>query len=66
MQLLLILFTLIVATLISWTVYTRFFHPYSRIPGPFLASLSRLWLVQCVRGGKVHEVTRKLHDKYGM
>ncbi|KAG7009357.1 cytochrome P450 monooxygenase [Physcia stellaris] len=64
MQFLLALFTLVVASLISWTVYTRFFHPYSSIPGPFLASLSRLWLVQCVRGGKVHEVTLKLHERY--
>lgn len=60
------LFTLVVASLISWTVYTRFFHPYSHIPGPFLASLSRFWLVQCVRGGKIHEVTWKLHERYGM
>lgn len=35
----------------SWIVYTRFFHPLAKIPGPWLASVSRVWyMVQVFRG----------------
>lgn len=65
MQVLITLPAVFVVYIVLWTIYTRFFHPYARIPGPFLASLSRLWLVRCVLGGKAQEVTRRLHKDHG-
>lgn len=50
---------------ISWTVYTRFFHPLSHIPGPFWASVSRIWYVYRIRQGDMEVVQRKLHARYG-
>lgn len=49
----------------SWIVYCRFFHPFSSIPGPFLASFSRLWIGGSVSGGRAEHTQRELHAKYG-
>ena len=48
-----------------WSVYSRFFHPLSRYPGPFLASISRAWLVSQGAGARAEETQRELHAKYG-
>ncbi|KAH8813466.1 cytochrome P450 [Flagelloscypha sp. PMI_526] len=40
-------------------------HPLATYPGPFLASLSNLWMVYQVSGGKRHVLLIKLHQKYG-
>ena len=29
-----------------WIIYARWLHPYSKHPGPFLASISRLWYIK--------------------
>ncbi|KAL2864115.1 cytochrome P450 [Aspergillus lucknowensis] len=50
---------------VGWLVYTRFFHPLSRIPGPFWASVSRYWLGYQVFTGKAEFVQRRLHEIYG-
>lgn len=46
-------------------VYNLFFHPLRRYPGPFLASISRLWS----RIGNFHgcksERIHAAHEKYG-
>lgn len=51
--------------MISWTVYTLFFHPLSRYPGPKLAAITPLvhllWDIQ----GKQHSTIKMLHDMYG-
>lgn len=48
-----------------YVVYQRLLSPFSRIPGPFWASLSRLWLAWHAYKGDVHAVTVRLHEKYG-
>ncbi|KAH0162625.1 cytochrome P450, partial [Aureobasidium melanogenum] len=50
---------------LSWIVYTRFFHPLKHIPGPFWASISRLWMVYRIRQGDMEVVQRRLHAQYG-
>ena len=48
-----------------WIVYARHFHPLSKIAGPWLASVSRLWyMVQIARGDMEH-TQRRLHAQYG-
>lgn len=48
-----------------WIVYTRWFHPLARFPGPFWASVSRVWTVLHVLPGDAEKTQRKLHEKYG-
>ncbi|KAK3996608.1 putative cytochrome P450 pisatin demethylase-like protein, partial [Cladorrhinum sp. PSN332] len=50
---------------ISWVIYARWFHPYSKYPGPFLASISRLWIAKEVAQTRGDQAVKELHDKYG-
>lgn len=45
--------------------YNIFFHPLHRIPGPFFAKLTRLWLFWHDFGGNPHTKIRALHQKLG-
>ncbi|KAK1998422.1 cytochrome P450 4A10 [Colletotrichum falcatum] len=47
------------------SVYNVFFHPLRRVPGPFLAKLSRLWLFYHDYHGNPHNHIRGLHQKLG-
>ncbi|KAF9889442.1 hypothetical protein FE257_007344 [Aspergillus nanangensis] len=49
----------------AWVFYTRWFHPLSRYPGPFWASVSRVWTVLHVYRGEAETEQRKLHERYG-
>lgn len=55
----------IVSSLLVWLAYSRFFHPLSGVPGPFLASATRLWYVHSMRQGSWDKVNRNLHARYG-
>ncbi|CEN61002.1 hypothetical protein ASPCAL07672 [Aspergillus calidoustus] len=50
---------------VLWIAYARTFHPYARYPGPFLASISRLWIVMEIFQGRAHRTQAELHKKYG-
>ena len=50
---------------VTWVIYSRYFHPLSGIPGPFWASLSRLWLAKQASDGRIDEVLRNLHGELG-
>jgi hypothetical protein len=50
---------------LAWIVYARLFHPLKHIPGPFWASISRLWMVHHLWRGDMDVVQRGLHQKYG-
>lgn len=46
-------------------IHYRFFHPLSQFPGPFWASVTRLWILyHSVKGDEV-AVFEKLHKKHG-
>jgi len=51
--------------LLLGAVYRRYFHPLSKYPGPFLASITRWWLAFEIFSGKHEQHIRKLHKKYG-
>lgn len=59
------LLTAITLYLISWIVYCRYFHPLHAIPGPFLASISRVWIVFKTMKGDMEHTQRALHKKHG-
>jgi hypothetical protein len=48
-------------------LYRLFFHPLSKIPGPKLAAISRLYdfYYDCIRGGKFVFKIEELHKQYG-
>jgi hypothetical protein len=46
-------------------VYYRFFHPLRHFPGPFWASVTRLWVAYHNIKGDECEVELALHRKYG-
>ncbi|KAL2795454.1 cytochrome P450 [Aspergillus keveii] len=50
---------------LGWIIYCRFFHPLRAIPGPLLASISRVWLVHQAATGHLEQTQRALHRKYG-
>lgn len=51
--------------LLSYVSYLRLFHPLARFPGPFPASVTRLWLVYQARTLQRHRIEMDLHQKYG-
>jgi len=58
--------TISIPFLIVFTaLYKRFLHPYSNIPGPFWASISRAWYIQQINRGDMDKTTKALHKQYG-
>ena len=55
----------VLISLIGWIVYCRYFHPLHAIPGPFLASISRAWIVFKTASGDMEHTQRALHKKHG-
>jgi hypothetical protein len=53
------------AAFLAYVVYIRFFSPLAGIPGPWSASLSRLWLIQHSLRGDMHRATIELHNRHG-
>ncbi|KUJ11235.1 cytochrome P450 [Mollisia scopiformis] len=60
-----ILFTTVVLYITGWIVYCRYFHPLRAIPGPFLASISRSWIVYKTMAADMEHTQRALHKKHG-
>lgn len=60
-QILVLFLTLVFVTIIR----RRYFSPLSHIPGPFLASFSRLWHMRYIIRGDQQMVLARAHEKYG-
>lgn len=48
-----------------WILYARTLHPLATVPGPFWASISRLWYMYRIYIGDMHTVQRSLHEQFG-
>ncbi|KAK2025530.1 putative cytochrome P450 monooxygenase [Colletotrichum zoysiae] len=46
-------------------IYNLFFHPLSKVPGPFLAKITRFWLLHEERRGDASNTLAELHRKHG-
>jgi hypothetical protein len=55
----------IVVLVVGWVVYQRILSPYAGIPGPFWASITRLWYLQRINAEDMHRYTKMLHKQYG-
>ncbi|KAL0936767.1 cytochrome P450 oxidoreductase [Colletotrichum truncatum] len=51
--------------LLSWIVYQRYLSPFARIPGPYWASITRLWLTWHSYKGDLHLIMINLHEVHG-
>ncbi|KAK5709017.1 hypothetical protein LTR17_020163 [Elasticomyces elasticus] len=55
---------LLVGVLVAYLGYNRFLHPLNKVPGPFLASISPLWLAwQCMHRRRPR-LDLDLHKRY--
>ena len=50
---------------LAYAIYLRFLSSLSSIPGPLLASFSRLWLLKRSWDGDMHRTMITLYAKYG-
>lgn len=48
-----------------WILYCFTWHPLANVPGPFWASITRLWYMYRLYAGDMDQVQRALHKKYG-
>lgn len=51
--------------LIASCIYSRYFHPLSRFPGPFTASITNFWKLYICITKKAHSKGIEYHAKYG-
>jgi hypothetical protein len=58
-------FLLGTALILSAAIYRLFLHPLSRIPGPRPAAVTNGWLAYHVRNGRMLQLGKTLHAKYG-
>lgn len=54
-----------VSYLLLWIVHALLFSKLRKVPGPFLAKLTRLWEVKKVITGNIHGIMIDLHKKHG-
>ncbi|KAF2458809.1 flavonoid 3',5'-hydroxylase [Lineolata rhizophorae] len=50
---------------LSQIIYYRFFHPLAKFPGPFWASVTRLWIAYHNVKADEYLLEHELHKKYG-
>jgi hypothetical protein len=50
----------------AWLFYARWLHPLAKFPGPWLAAVSRVWIVLHVVRGSAEAEQKRLHEKYGL
>lgn len=55
----------VLVLILTTAVWRRFCSPLKHIPGPFWASITRLWHVKIITDGKQNERLKSEHEKYG-
>jgi len=51
--------------LLAYVLYQRLLSPLAKIPGPFWASVSRLWITKHAWDGDMNRVAIALHERHG-
>src|SRR5262249_46501370 len=53
---------------ITLVIYRCYFHPLASVPGPFLASVTRLyaWYYNVILEGQFYKEIERMHEVYGM
>lgn len=60
-----LLVALPVISILGWIIYARTIHPLASIPGPWLATWSRLWYMRKIWSEDVEVDERALHKEHG-
>lgn len=55
----------VVAYNLLWFIYTSLISSLGKIPGPFLARISRVWEMKEAATGNLHETIIHLHQRHG-
>ncbi|PYI32403.1 cytochrome P450 [Aspergillus indologenus CBS 114.80] len=55
----------LLADLLAQLLYSCYFHPLARYPGPFLARFTNLWRFASFLRGQHHLTEENLHQRYG-
>lgn len=61
----LIIFGLIFVTIVGNGIKNRYFHPLSKIPGPFWGSITNLYCSLLFLTGESHTIEYACHKRYG-
>ncbi|KAK3348528.1 cytochrome P450 [Neurospora tetraspora] len=59
------LLLLIIVIILAISIYRLFLHPLAGIPGPRLAALSNIWHAYHARNGRMYQLGKTLHKRYG-
>lgn len=54
-----------IVIILSYAIYQRYFHPLSKYPGPFLATVTDLWQVYQFLTLRQPYTLTELHERYG-
>lgn len=57
--------SVLILLLLTLAFHALLLHPLSRVPGPFLASISNAWYAYHVRNGSLFTLGKALHRQYG-
>ncbi|KAI0532833.1 cytochrome P450 [Xylaria digitata] len=49
----------------GWCVYTLYFHPLAKYPGPKLAAITQVWLAKVWLSGRFPSILQNVHRQYG-
>lgn len=56
----------LLVAIVGGAIRTKYLSPISDIPGPFLASFTRMWHIIRIAAGDQNLRLTELHDKHGM
>lgn len=57
--------TCVLILILTTATWRRFFSPLKHVPGPFWASITRLWHVKIIIDGNQNEHLKWAHEKHG-
>jgi hypothetical protein len=56
---------LLIVPLLAYVLYQCYLSPLAKVPGPFVAKLTQLYLAYITRRGRLHRDYVDIHEKYG-
>ncbi|KAI1284750.1 cytochrome P450 [Xylaria sp. FL0933] len=51
--------------IVGWSVYSIYFHPLAKYPGPKLAAITQIWHAFAWLSGRYPSIIQNIHQRYG-